>query len=535
MALKYLYVPSGYKAGTAYGVLPNDSSADFDQFTRSSFATRTNKDGLIEVCETSGNNLVTNGDFATDSSDWNKTHSSITISGGKANFTDTPNGYALQQNNFLTTGKTYEVTFTVSDYVEGAINVRYPFITPSVNSNGVHTVTGVAVTSSGGSDDLRLQVTGETTLKIDDVYVREVLNNVPRIDYSDGGCPSLLLETQRTNECKYSEHIYSWGKNPSSSAVTIRRNEEVSPDGKRSADIVSVLTEYDGVETPSITSISNTTYSCSAYVKHVSGSSKIRLGISAGFHSGTGSKYVRFDLSDGSVILDELGGVGEFKSVYVGDGWYRLIIENILIPVNEGGSSKFLIYSYVDGLTEFAVWGGQVEVGSYTSSYIPNLYNGTITRVGDAAKYAGNFEFNSSEGVLEARFKAVPISIPTSRITFGATSSNRVALGYSGGINEPKPYLLIVSPSGVDEIIVSMPSSFNLFDYNTYKFKFQSGNNELKINGELVETDNTFKTHTFAFDSSLKTISLNLHGESTSRVFYGGIQHIKIYDSVTDF
>jgi hypothetical protein len=534
MALKYLYVPSGYKAGTAYGVLPNDSSADFDLFTRSSFATRTNKDGLIEVCETSGNNLVTNGDFATDS-DWTKTHSSITISEGKAHFTDTPNSYGLQQIDFLTTGKTYEVTFTVFNYVKGAIKVRYPFESSSIISNGVHTVTGVAATTSGTSDDLRFSCVGETTLDIDDVSVREVLSNVPRIDYSDGGCPSLLLETQRTNECKYSEHIYSWGKNPSSSAVTIRRNEEVSPDGKRSADIVSVLTEYDGVETPSITSISNTTYSCSAYVKHVSGSSKIRLGISAGFHSGTGSKYVRFDLSDGSVILDELGGVGEFKSVYVGNGWYRLIIENILIPVNEGGSSKFLIYSYEDGLTEFAVWGGQVEVGSYTSSYIPNLYNGTITRVGDAAKYAGNFEFNSSEGVLEARFKAVPISIPTSRITLGATDSNRVVLGFLGGSNDPKPYLLIVSPSGDDEIGVSMPSSFNLFDYNTYKFKFQSGNNELKINGELVETDNTFKTHTFLFDEALRNISLNYYADSTSRVFYGGIQHIKVYDSATDF
>ena len=49
MALKYLYVPSGYKAGTAYGVLPNDSSADFDNFVRTTNATRTNKDGLLEA------------------------------------------------------------------------------------------------------------------------------------------------------------------------------------------------------------------------------------------------------------------------------------------------------------------------------------------------------------------------------------------------------------------------------------------------------------------------------------------------------
>ena len=410
MALKYLYVPSGYKSGTAYGVLPNDSTADFDNFERDTSATRTNKDGLIE---------------------------------------------------------------------------------------------------SMGS-------------------------GVPRLDYTNVSCPTLLLEPARTNKSRYSESINNWNKNPSSSAVPIRVNDEISPDGNMTADVFSVLTEYDGVFTPSITSISNTTYSCSVYVKHVSGSSKIRLGITAGFHSGTGSKYVRFDLSDGSVILDELGGVGEFKSVYVGNGWYRLMIENILVPVNEGGSSHLVVYSYEDGLTEIAVWGGQVEIGSYASSYVPNLSNGETTRVGDAAKFAGDFEFNSSEGVLEVRFKAFPIAELSSRITLAADSSNRLSLGYVAD-NGGEPYLLIVSPSGVDEVGVSMPSSFNLFKYNTYKFKFQSGNNELKINGELVETDNTFKTHTFAFDSSLKTISLNLHGESTSRVFYGGIQHIKAYDSVTDF
>jgi len=409
MALKYLYAPSGYKGGTAYGVLPNDSSADFDEFERNTFATRTNKDGLIE--------------------------------------------------------------------------------------------------SMG--------------------------NNVPRLDYSDGGCPSLLLESERTNICKYSEQITSWNKNPSSSAVIIRSNDEVAPNGEDTADVVSVLTQYDGVYTASITSVIDTKYSCSAYVKHISGSSKIRLGITAGFHSGTGSKYVSFDLSDGSIILNELDGEADFKSVYVGNGWYRLIIENC---TGYGGSSHLVVYSYESAFTEFAVWGGQIEVGSFTSSYIPNLSNGTTTRDNDAGNFAGNFDFNSTEGVLEARFKAVPMSIPSSRITLAVNSSNRIVLGYLGGDNDPVPYLLIISPlSGVEDARVIMPSSFNLFDYNTYKLKFQSGNNELKINGELVDTNDDFKDHTFAFDSALKTISLNNHGTSTSRLFYGGIKHIKVYDSITDF
>ena len=89
--------------------------------------------------------------------------------------------------------------------------------------------------------------------------------------------------------------------------------------------------------------------------------------------------------------------------------------------------------------------------------------------------------------------------------------------------------------SANDEVFISMPSSFNIFDYNTYQLKFQSGNNELKINGELVDTDETFRTHTFGFDEALRNVSFNYYADSSTTVFYGGVKHIKVYDSITDF
>jgi hypothetical protein len=44
-------IPSGYSAGTLYSVVPTNSNGDFD-FTRTSSATRVNKDGLIESVAT---------------------------------------------------------------------------------------------------------------------------------------------------------------------------------------------------------------------------------------------------------------------------------------------------------------------------------------------------------------------------------------------------------------------------------------------------------------------------------------------------
>ena len=55
-------IPSGYKDGTLYNVLPNNAAGDFD-VTRGSLATRVNKDGLIEPVGTLGADVVLNGDF----------------------------------------------------------------------------------------------------------------------------------------------------------------------------------------------------------------------------------------------------------------------------------------------------------------------------------------------------------------------------------------------------------------------------------------------------------------------------------------
>ena len=44
-------IPSGYKSGTLYNVLPNDADGDFD-FTRGSTATRVDENGLIETIAT---------------------------------------------------------------------------------------------------------------------------------------------------------------------------------------------------------------------------------------------------------------------------------------------------------------------------------------------------------------------------------------------------------------------------------------------------------------------------------------------------
>ena len=201
-------IPTGYKAGKVYSVLPETGVGDFE-FTRASAATRINSNGLLEVPQYSiGSDVVTNGNFATDS-DW--TLGTATISGGLLNLSGGGGlSYAFQNNSNLVIGKTYLATYTVVSISNAGTGVR---IRVGNGGNGVYrTTTGTfseVITCSGS---LEIFIEGNSTSfagSIDNVSVIEqAINDVPRLEYPliDGvvnGCPSLLLENQATNLITY--------------------------------------------------------------------------------------------------------------------------------------------------------------------------------------------------------------------------------------------------------------------------------------------------------------------------------------------
>jgi hypothetical protein len=202
-------IPTGFKAGKVYSVLPESGVGDFT-FTRASAATRINSAGLLEVVQYSiGSELVTNGDFATDS-DWTK-GAGWTISGGKANCDGTyPAGTSITQDIGVTLNKTYKVTYTVSNYVSGDVrSYAGGYQNGDLNaSNGTFT-DFITVTTGASNNLLYIEGTNNFAGSIDNVSVIEwAINDVPRLQYPliDGvvnGCPSLLLENQATNLITY--------------------------------------------------------------------------------------------------------------------------------------------------------------------------------------------------------------------------------------------------------------------------------------------------------------------------------------------
>ena len=214
-------IPSGYKDGKVYSVLPNNSDGDFN-FTRGSAATRVNAQGLVENVQILSSELVSNGNFSQGSQDWTK-DSGWSIQNGQA----ICNGVgvnSIQQSGVTTTGKTYKLTFDIisksnDDFLIISTNFGDTYINGSSTSLGTNTF---YITPTSGTG-IRFRVGNGTTLSIDDISIKEITDdtNLPRLDYSDGSCPSLLLEPQSTNLYLNSETLSTQSNATSASTYTV--------------------------------------------------------------------------------------------------------------------------------------------------------------------------------------------------------------------------------------------------------------------------------------------------------------------------
>jgi len=163
-----LLTPTAYDNGSMLSIKPTNVDGDFT-FSRNSAATRVNAQGLVENVQILssdlvqngsfsqiGAELITNGDFATDSN-WAK-GTGWTISGGTANSIPSGSqGISQGVNGDVFLGKTYKVEYTISNYVGGAIR--------SFFSGGGNAI-GATNSGNGTYVDYLTLIADNTTFKI---------------------------------------------------------------------------------------------------------------------------------------------------------------------------------------------------------------------------------------------------------------------------------------------------------------------------------------------------------------------------------
>jgi hypothetical protein len=240
--------------------------------------------------------------------------------------------------------------------------------------------------------------------------LRTAAAGVPRFHtiYSSGEC-GLLIEGSRTNLLLRSEAFdnASWSK----TAATVTADAAVAPDGATSADkIVESNTNALHAVTQSVTISAGSTVTHTVYAKAAERTA-IQISLTDG---ATNVAFLRFNLSTGAFIqAATVSGGSNFSAALssaeaLPNGWYRIVM-TITTAVVTTVVSNLILYNSAstylgDGTSGLYVWGAQLEVGAFPSSYIPTA-GSTVTRSADDCSRSNADGFiNNTESSMFAEF-----------------------------------------------------------------------------------------------------------------------------------
>ena len=390
-----------------------------------------------------------------------------------------------------------------------------------------------SVLPSSGVGDFDFTRSGSATRINSQGLIEEVSNGQSRLNYPmiDGkvvGCPSHLLEPQRTNLVTYSEDFSQSAWTKSNSTITI--DTLISPSGILNGSALTDNTA-NGIHRlrDSVSLSASTDYVLSIFAKKGT-LSNIQLALINTTNSTTASRV--FDLENG--ILGESitsgGTLQDSKITDYGNGWYRCEItaqlgstpntyQITLATQSSGNSTTGLQVTYDgDGTGNVHLWGAQLEEGSYPTSYIPT--NGSaVTRSAETANGSGDAAtFNDSEGVLMAEIEVNKDSINKRISLSNGSVSQRVVLWFRSNNTTITAFI-----NGAETVLLDYIVP-NLQEKNKYAFKYKNNDCSLWVNGIKVKTDTSVTMPSglseLAFDDGVG-----------GNISYGNTKQIQVYNS----
>ena len=467
-----------------------------------------------------GPELVTNGDFATDS-DWNK-EASWSISGGTANYSGVSNAI-ITQINLLPQSASATLKVQWTQTITSGTRLR--FFARNYNDSSSSGITVVSVETTGDAtyqsgncnfsgtftaivtttDGFSFKMVGETgnVGSIDNVSVQEVLKPSGDFLFSRGSNlsatrvgPDGLIEKGRENLLLQSNQFdTTWGK--SNSSVT---GGQSGYDGTNDAWLLNKLTTggYIIQNIYSVTGVS--TFSCYAKANSLN---YIRLDIG----KDTGYSISYFDLT-GEGSVGSSGNSISSSIQNVGNGWYRCSVSvqgntysgALLIPADTISSVSTTGSVYIQD--------AQVEVGLAATEPIES---GAST--GKAGLLENEPRFDYSGGVTcpsllkeKPRTNLIPYSEYITSVNNGSTSYNATE-SPEGLLNAP-----IFTATSTDPFVRS--GNFSITTGSTYTMSFYIKGFGTSIGKTCATSTTTLGGTTFILTDSWQRISYS--GVSTS-------------------
>ena len=376
-----------------------------------------------------------------------------------------------------------------------------------------------SVLPESGVGDFTVVRATEATRVNEEGLIETMGANVPRLDYSGGGCPVLLTEPQRTNLITYSEDFSdsSWDK----SNLSVTSNAIISPNGALNADKL-IPTSVSGTHRAKATLATvNGDYTLSIFAKK--GEYKNILLWDDSIGGGVG-----VNLDDLSVFRD-VNNQG-YKIEDYGNGWIRISID--LTYASQ--QIRFATYVYDNSATPqitfvgndsdgLYIYGAQLEANaSYPTSYI-KTEGSAVTRNADLVNGAGDAAtFNDSEGVLMLEASALADDGTNRFISLtDGSNDNRVLFGYRASSNQVFARIEGNNSASVDltNVVNDTKTVIKLAIYydNLYNYK-------MYINGFLVDS-------AIGTDSIIGLNILDFTNATGAEPFYGKTSQIQYFNT----
>ena len=213
-----------------------------------------------------------------------------------------------------------------------------------------------------------------------------------------------------------------------------------------------------------------------------------------------------------------------------GNGWYRLsaTVTAPASPTDNTGQFSWHVANAngetnvtEDGTSTSFWYGGQIEVGEYSTSYI-ETNTASVTRVAETASGAGNDQvINSTEGVLYAEISALANDGTWRSIGMNSGSAtNRLLLTYRPTDNQIN---YLVQVGGVTQVNILYVLN-DAITYNKIALKYKANDFALWVNGVEVETDTS---GTVFSNNTLSELSFD--NAASADDFYGKVKEVRVY------
>jgi hypothetical protein len=317
--------------------------------------------------------------------------------------------------------------------------------------------------------------------------------NVPRVD-SSTGTKAFLLEPQRTNLILQSNTFNTtWQL---FGGATITSNSTTSPEGLTNATTLNSAGGVNDFLYQSFTVNNATTYTVSFFVKNVNSTqSKFYIPLTA-----TPEAFINWSGS----TLTSVTSSGTNSFTAMSNGWYRV---SVTATATATGVYIFRIYSDNNNTSKsIYIYGTQLEVGAYPTTYIPTQAT-TVTRLPDVASKTGiSGLIGQTEGTifLDFIFKTPESNIGGQIGITDSSKNNRVVLWNNLLFNTLALQLKANGTNAINNVSLG-----TFVDGTRYKIAiaYKSGDTTVYVNGTQTITDSA----SFTFASSLSDFTLGTY------------------------